>query len=237
MSDHGAWGGGGMERRGYGAQHDRFAQGAYGDSHRSSFGSSQRDRGMGWSGGGYGGAYDDRSRASSAYGLQGDSGYGATYGRADNRSVHGRSGSWDDSGHDRGFFERASDEVASWFGDEDAARRRKQDHRGNGPANYNRSDERVLEDACDRLTEDWTLDARNIQVTVHEGEVTLDGTVDSRQAKRRAEDLVEDLSGVKHVQNNLRVQTTGTSGLASNESPRMGGNAELSRTGSGTAES
>ena len=30
-------------------------------------------------------------------------------------------------GGERGFFERAGDEVASWFGDEDADRRRRQD--------------------------------------------------------------------------------------------------------------
>ena len=107
---------------------------------------------------------------------------------------------------ERGFLERAGDEVASWFGDVDAARRREQDHRGKGPANYKRTDERILEDVCDCLTEDRRVDARNVQVTVNEGEVTLDGTVDSREAKRRAEDLVDDISGVGHVQNNLRVK-------------------------------
>jgi len=30
---------------------------------------------------------------------------------------------------DRGFFERAGDEIASWFGDDDAERRRERDHR------------------------------------------------------------------------------------------------------------
>src|SRR5439155_2346143 len=30
---------------------------------------------------------------------------------------------------DRGFFERAGDEVASWFGDEEAERRRRDDQR------------------------------------------------------------------------------------------------------------
>src|SRR5256885_17073601 len=30
---------------------------------------------------------------------------------------------------DRGFFERAGDEVASWFGDEEAERRRREDER------------------------------------------------------------------------------------------------------------
>ena len=36
--------------------------------------------------------------------------------------------------------------------------------------------------------------------------MTLSGTVDSREAKHRAERIVEDLSGVTHVQNNLRIQ-------------------------------
>jgi osmotically-inducible protein OsmY len=70
---------------------------------------------------------------------------------------------------------------------------------------YTRSDERILEDACDALTEDWRVDARKIQVSVSNGEVTLEGTVPGRLQKRRAEDCVEDLSGVRHVQNNLRV--------------------------------
>ena len=34
----------------------------------------------------------------------------------------------------------------------------------------------------------------------------MNGTVSRREDKRRAEDIVEDISGVKHVQNNLRVQ-------------------------------
>ncbi|NVD44625.1 SWFGD domain-containing protein [Altererythrobacter sp. HHU K3-1] len=108
---------------------------------------------------------------------------------------------------DRGFFDKAGDEIASWFGDEDAERRREQDHRGRGPSNYKRSDERILEDSCDRLTEDRTLDASNIEVTVQDAEVTLDGKVDSLRSKRRAEDCIHHLSGVNHVQNNLRVDS------------------------------
>lgn len=108
----------------------------------------------------------------------------------------------------RGFFDRMGDEVSSWFGDEEAARRRRMDHRGSGPANYKRSDERLLEDACERLTHDRWVDAKNINVTVSDNEVTLDGTVESRQAKRRAEDCIDEITGVKHVQNNLRVVET-----------------------------
>lgn len=43
----------------------------------------------------------------------------------------------------RGFFERAGDEVASWFGDEDAERRRDQDERS---GRYDRPEERAGSD-------------------------------------------------------------------------------------------
>jgi osmotically-inducible protein OsmY len=128
--------------------------------------------------------------------------YGTTQYGADYRR-HGYDADRDER---RGFWDRAGDEVASWFGDEDAARRREQDHRGRGPKDYTRSDERIREDANDRLTDDWRVDASNVTITVKDAEVTLDGTVASREAKRRAEDVVDNVSGVKHVQNNLRVQ-------------------------------
>jgi len=80
------------------------------------------------------------------------------------------------------------------------------EHRGRGPKNYVRSDERIREDLNDRLSEDSWLDASEIDVDVSSGEVTLSGTVLAREDRRRAEDLAEQVSGVKHVQNNLRVQ-------------------------------
>lgn len=178
------------ERSTYGRAQSRSPSRAWGgrepersgqSQYRSSFGPSRYDTGEG--------------RGFSSFTTEDQGGYGAAPGR-----------DYGDSHDDRGFFERAGDEVASWFGDEDATRRRRSDHhRGRGPSNYTRSDERILEDACDALTEDWDVDARNIQVTVASGEVTLDGTVDSRFGKRAAEDCVDDVSGVKHVQNNLRV--------------------------------
>jgi len=106
----------------------------------------------------------------------------------------------------RDFWDKATDEVSSWFGDRDAeARRRADQHRGRGPKGYSRSDERIREDVNDRLTEDGWLDASNIEVTVQNREVTLSGTVSDRGSKRRAEDIAESVSGVEHVQNNLRV--------------------------------
>ncbi|WP_205772530.1 BON domain-containing protein [Microvirga calopogonii] len=125
-----------------------------------------------------------------------------------------------DYNEDRGFFERAGDEVRSWFGDEDAERRRERDmreagmHRGRGPKGYQRSDARITEDVNDRLTEDPHIDASEIEVRVENREVTLTGTVNSRFEKRHAEDLAESVSGVTHVQNNLRVQQRADAGVA-----------------------
>ena len=111
---------------------------------------------------------------------------------------------------DRDWFDRATDEVQSWFGDEGAERRRQMDKmhnrnfRGRGPKAYRRSDERIREDINDRLTEHAYLDASDIEASVKDGEVTLMGKVFDRTDKRLAEDIVESVSGVKHVQNNLR---------------------------------
>lgn len=107
---------------------------------------------------------------------------------------------------ERDMMDRAGDEIASWFGDDAAEARREADHRGRGPKGYVRSDARIEEDVHDRLTDDPVVDATEIAVTVQDREVTLDGTVDSRRAKRRAEDCVDSISGVQHVQINLRVQ-------------------------------
>jgi hypothetical protein len=97
------------------------------------------------------------------------------------------------------------DAEEGWFG-MGGDRGRMGQHRGRGPKNYTRSDDRIREDVNDRLADDSWLDASEIDVQVKDGEVTLSGTVDNRQDKRRAEDIVENISGVKHVQNNIRVQ-------------------------------
>lgn len=79
------------------------------------------------------------------------------------------------------------------------------EHRGHGPRDYTRPDSRIHEDVCDHLSEDGYVDAREVGVAVSEGEVTLSGTVPDRAHKRRAEDLADGISGVRNVQNNLRV--------------------------------
>jgi osmotically-inducible protein OsmY len=110
--------------------------------------------------------------------------------------------------------------IKGWF----------QGHRGKGPAGYTRSDERIRENVCEALADDDRVDASNIEVTVKNGEVILTGTVDDRQSKRMAEECVENLSGVKDVQNQLRVGSNMTSSTS-----RMSQNVDLSTTGSGTS--
>lgn len=110
--------------------------------------------------------------------------------------------------HDRSWWNRAGDEVLSWFGDEYAVRRRRHDegpHRGKGPKGYTRSDERIREDVMDRLTDEWHVDATEIEVSVVDGEVTLTGYVHERYQKRRAEVVVANIPGVKEVENRIRV--------------------------------
>jgi len=218
--------GGGMSNRNdrpyMSSSTDHYGAGRYGPG-KYGAGRSAGQTERGW----YGHTgYDERERGFGRSGFSGDE-------RGDSRYFTGSQGSWAvtspdrrpasrygadyrDHGYagehnERGFFERAGDEIASWFGDEDAARRREQDHRGHGPADYTRSDERIREDVNDRLTEDRRLDARRITVAVSDGEVTLNGTVSDRADKRRAEDSVEDISGVRHVQNNLRIDNAARS--------------------------
>ncbi len=85
-------------------------------------------------------------------------------------------------------------------------RRTQGPHAGKGPKGYQRSDERIYEEVCDRLTEHGRLDARDVSVDVKNGEVTLTGTVPDRPAKRLAEDLSESVHGVRDVHNQLKLQ-------------------------------
>ncbi|WP_372398824.1 BON domain-containing protein [Azospirillum sp. HJ39] len=170
----------------------------------------ERERG-GWyrgdAGPGYGPGYgrdDARFRGEDRNAPFRDRGYGGYGGERNDRGTASR---------DRGFWEQAGDEVASWFGDDDAERRRHEDerraaqNRGRGPRGYSRSDERMREDINDRLTDDAYIDASDIEVAVSGGEATLTGMVPDRQTRRRAEDVAESVSGISHVQNNLRVRS------------------------------
>jgi osmotically-inducible protein OsmY len=83
--------------------------------------------------------------------------------------------------------------------------RRPSEFRGRGPKGYQRPDARIDEDVCDRLADAPDIDASDIEVKTTNGEVMLSGSVHDREEKRHAEDLIEAVSGVREVHNNLRI--------------------------------
>ena len=78
-------------------------------------------------------------------------------------------------------------------------------YRGRGPKNYRRSDARIHEEVNERLTDHPGIDASDIEVSVENGEVSLNGSVDGRRSKRLAEDIAESCTGVVDVHNRLRI--------------------------------
>src|SRR5262249_28651425 len=80
---------------------------------------------------------------------------------------------------------------------------------GVGPRGYRRSDERIREDVCERFAEHGHLDPSDVEVVVHDGEVLLTGSVQTRGQKRLAEDVADHVFGVVEVQNHLHVQRAG----------------------------
>lgn len=77
---------------------------------------------------------------------------------------------------------------------------------GKGPKSYKRSDDRIKEDVCDCLTDDPNIDASNIEVDVQQGCVTFTGTVPTTWMKYETEMMVESITGVTDVENELKVQ-------------------------------
>lgn len=148
----------------------------------------------------------------------GISGYGSGVGAVVGGRGYGTSGSGTGTGYPGGFG------ADSRYGDDEqgrelwSERQEEGSHAGRGPQGYKRSDERINEDVCDVLTRHGQIDASNVIVRVEDGEVTLEGVVNSRQEKRVAVHAIEDLPGVKDVHNRLHVAgspggTTGSQGL------------------------
>lgn len=184
-------------------------------------------------GGEYGGQrFGGREYESPRHGSGQGSGFGERdWGQRSGGNPGGFGGYGRESSQDRGSVGRdwqqsggSSQRLEAWARGE---------HRGKGPKGYRRSDERIREDVCDRLSDDDELDASEIIVTVKSGEVTLEGTVTDRRAKHRAEDLAESVSGVQDVDNKLRKNK----GMLQEVGDRLTGNGNHERgghAGSGT---
>jgi hypothetical protein len=132
------------------------------------------------------------------------------------RGSQGVGGNWQQSGGVRGYsaeFGRGAQDFGGGAGFGEMQRPIESTRgrfTGRGPKGYVRSDERIREDASDRLEQHGEIDASEIEVRVANGEVTLEGTVEDRRTKRLAEDIIETCPGVKQVHNRIRVQGIGT---------------------------
>jgi osmotically-inducible protein OsmY len=162
----------------------------------------------------------DRSDDASTYGYPGQGGYGDF--TRDHQGGFGESqGAHAQSGHGRGGAasagRRDGDPVSRGV-----PVRGSGGHRGRGPQGYTRSDDRIVDDVIDRLTDDDQIDASEILVMVEGGVVTLSGNVPERQMKHRAEDLVADANGVRDVENRIRVDDGSASAGRPGEAVRSG---------------
>ena len=94
------------------------------------------------------------------------------------------------------------------WGEEQYRRERQAEQRGSGDRRVSqrrRPDETLSRELQEILTADPELDATDIEVQVEGGAVTLMGTVDSSDARLLAEELVESVTGVREVHNQLKV--------------------------------
>jgi osmotically-inducible protein OsmY len=202
--------GSGMSRqRDFGRDYDREPAGRYytdnESAERSGYGSSTSLPNTGYETGSRGwdeirspgssyGVYDIGGQGAPGYGREANGTYDDVLDRQDWRAdQEARNWRLDRDMHhqEHGFFERLGEKVGEFF--------------GKGPKNYKRSDERIREDVSEALYRHPYIDASDIEVTVSEGVVTLSGTVHERAMKRMSEDEAEKISGVKDVNNSIRV--------------------------------
>lgn len=208
------------------------------DSRDERYGSGAWEYYAGAPRGGYTGRYGGGFPAGAAPGSRGSqSGRGGDWsgGTSSGYGNGGRSGVWSGWNGADDAWGSPTDQWRGAAGDH----RAQQSFRGKGPRDYQRSDDRIREDISDRLTDDPAIDASDITVRVQRCEVTLTGTVNNREEKRRAEDVAERISGVSEVINNLRVSRAQDEGDQGSSAGRRGAQpaAGSARTGSSKTES
>jgi hypothetical protein len=157
-------------------------------------------------------------------GRMGQSSFGTHDYDSSNPHSYGAAGSSAFGSFGEGALDRS--ESSYWGGSESQGT----NFQGIGPKGYKRSDDRIKEDVCETLARDHRIDASDIEVSVDDAMVTLSGTVESRTIKRAAEMVIENLSGVLDVKNDLKIKKIGEQG---NEMQASG----ASRLNSGSTKS
>lgn len=220
-----------------GEERGGFNQGQYG---AEQYGSGWRQGDPG-SEGGWGRAQQFGQQGGyGGYGGQGGYGpQGPNFGTGGFGSERYGQGEYGRGGYGQGGSERIGGRYGESTGfNEGAYGLRRGSHAGRGPKGYQRGDDRIKEDVCEAFTRNDELDPSEIEIRVERGEITLTGTVDSREAKRLAEDLAERCSGVKEVHNQLRVSRQGGQQTGSQAGqPEESGRGRSTRSGSGAGTS
>ena len=234
----GDYGVGDYEQSRYGqGEQGSYAQRRYGQGGESGYGRGGYGRGgygqERYGSDDYGGGRRDfggRSGGQRSYGSErwGGGDYGSQGGSS---FAYGRGGeNWGGEGYAGRGYGSASFGSQQW--------ERQVSHRGKGPKGYERSDDRLKEMICERLSDDPNIDASEITVAVSGGVVKLTGTIDSRAEKYQVEELIERCGGVKDIDNQLRMQSRqamGGQGLG-RQSSSVGGASGLTGS-SGASES
>lgn len=88
-----------------------------------------------------------------------------------------------------------------------------------GPKGWQRRDDRIHDDVCTRLTDDGYVDASDVEVIVHQGEVTLSGGLADRVQRERAIRIAESVRGVIDVISRLHISRAG-SDTAADSAPK-----------------
>jgi osmotically-inducible protein OsmY len=203
------------ERSRWGSAGGGYGQGEedrLGEQERGMFGHQDRwSRGGPWQGQSsgsnqFGGGYGQGRFGGGSYGNQMRSQYGG--GQYGNQM----------GGHDAGYGqERFGSQFSNQFGNQsggynqDRSDLGSSQRTGRGPKGYTRSDDRIREDICDRLS-DGRFDCSDVDVSVSNGEVTLSGSVSDRQTKYHLEELSDRIGGVKDVHNQLSIKRESTQG-------------------------
>lgn len=76
-----------------------------------------------------------------------------------------------------------------------------EDHRGHGPRDWRKSDDRLREEVCEALAADATLDARDLNVGADDTDIVLSGVAPCVEARARAEEIAARVVGVRAVHN------------------------------------
>jgi osmotically-inducible protein OsmY len=228
---------------GYGGrQYEGSRGGGYQGGDRGQ-GDGNRDVGSGYRGTGYGGfpdetremyggqrgfVRDDRGRGHGQQGQYGQGQYGqGQYGQGQGPQGGFGQGQYGQGQYGQGQLGQGGQGPQGGFGQgqygqEQRSARGSESGQRRVPKNYQRSDQRIYEDVCDRLSDDDELDVSNIEIKVEGGEVTVTGHVDSRSMKRRIEDVAERVPGVKDVHVQVKVQRQGQQGPQGQDQSRQG---------------